>query len=424
MNHVVEKFGEIVGENVQARPETALRLLRVAYGASGLQMRCFPGRELLPHQKCAAVACNRAIREPLSGKRETAVVNVFLPCELLHAAGVAPQFAEGLACYLNGAGSERAFIDRAENGGVPQTYCSYHKVLLGAAFSGVLPKPLFIANTTLACDANTCTFRALADFWKVPHFTVDIPDECSSETVAYVADQLRGMAAFLEDATGRKTDEKRLGEVIRTENRCTRMVRSFFRELPEKDLPNDPTSEMYKIFLTHVLYGTKETERYFRLLLEDVRKAAPRGERKRILWVHTLPFWQDPVKEIFRSRGGNLQLLCCDLNFDYTSELDENRPYEAMARKLLQNTLRGPEERRAEKIRDMAVRLHADGVVYFCHWGCKQTLGGALSAKDVLERAGIPTLLLDGDGCDRENVNDGQMSTRLHAFLEMLEAAV
>ncbi|NLH02196.1 MAG: 2-hydroxyacyl-CoA dehydratase, partial [Clostridiales bacterium] len=32
-----------------------------------------------------------------------------------------------------------------------------------------------------------------------------------------------------------------------------------------------------------------------------------------------------------------------------------------------------------------------------------------------------PVLLLDGDGCDMENINDGQMKTRLQAFLEILE---
>lgn len=30
-------------------------------------------------------------------------------------------------------------------------------------------------------------------------------------------------------------------------------------------------------------------------------------------------------------------------------------------------------------------------------------------------------LTLDGDGCDRRNINDGQMRTRLEAFLELLE---
>jgi benzoyl-CoA reductase/2-hydroxyglutaryl-CoA dehydratase subunit BcrC/BadD/HgdB len=71
----------------------------------------------------------------------------------------------------------------------------------------------------------------------------------------------------------------------------------------------------------------------------------------------------------------------------------------------------------------MSKKLRADGVVYFCHWGCKQTLGGAQFVKDYMESAGYPALILDGDGCDRGNINDGQMLTRMQAFLEMLEAA-
>ena len=42
-------------------------------------------------------------------------------------------------------------------------------------------------------------------------------------------------------------------------------------------------------------------------------------------------------------------------------------------------------------------------------------------AKTQLEAAGYPTLILNGDGVDRKNTSDGQMSTRLGAFLEMLE---
>lgn len=422
MRAVVDRFGRVVGETVQRSPGAALRLLRTAYAASGLQMRVLPGRNLLPHQRYAAVACNRAIREPLSPKNEnTAVVNVFLPCELLHAMGVSPQFAEGLACYLNGAGSERAMIDCAELNGVPQTFCSYHKVLLGAALSGVLPKPRLILNTTLACDANTCTFRTLAGFWKVPQFTIDVPDEDTPETVAYVAGQFRRATAFLEDVLGKKLDGDRLRASIRSENRSRALYRRALEESAAKDLPNDPTSEMYKLFLTHVLLGTGRAERYFRLMLKDVRRAGPAGEKKRILWVHTLPYWQDCVKGLFRSE--DCRLLCCDLNFDCDAAMDEECPYESMAERLLQNTLRGPSDRRAEKLLGMAKLLRADGAVYFCHWGCKQTLGGAVQSRELLEREGFPTLLLDGDGCDRQNVNEGQMSTRLHAFLEILEAA-
>ena len=48
-------------------------------------------------------------------------------------------------------------------------------------------------------------------------------------------------------------------------------------------------------------------------------------------------------------------------------------------------------------------------------------LVAAAQAKREFEAAGFPTLLLDGDGCDSRNVTDGQMATRVGAFLELLE---
>ena len=41
--------------------------------------------------------------------------------------------------------------------------------------------------------------------------------------------------------------------------------------------------------------------------------------------------------------------------------------------------------------------------------------------KEELEEAGFPTLILNGDGCDENNSSNGQVATRLEAFMEMLE---
>lgn len=420
MNGLVDRFGRIVGDSIQRHPKRALSLLKTAYTLSGLQKKYFIDNRLLPHQKYAAIVCNSAIRDPLSKPERAAVASIFMPCEILHAAGMSPLFAEGLACFINGAGSERAFIRCAEAHGVPQTYCSYHKVLLGAALAGVLPKPRFVVYTTLACDANNSTFRLLADHWRVPRFAIDVPCMPNPDAVDYVAAQLRELAAFLRDL-GVTFDEDNLCEVIRSENRSVRMYREYFRILAGKYLPNNVTSEMYKVFFTHVLMGTGEAERYFRLLLEDVKSARPAEGQIRILWAHALPFWQDCVKNIF-NYGPQYQLLCCDLNLDSDMELDEDRPYKSLSRKLLSNAYGGCVDRRIGKLAETAKFLQADGVVYFSHWGCKQTLGGAYLAENKLEGAGIPTLILDGDGCDRENVSEEQTATRLQAFLEILEA--
>ena len=420
MSYVVKKFGQIVGSNIETHPKTSQRLLKLGYALSGLQMKYFPERYLLPHQIYASVVCNRLIRYSLGKPENSAVVNLFFPCELLHAVGIKPESVEGFSGYLNGACCERFFIDYIENVGIPKTLCSYHKTMLGAALAKVLPKPKFIMATTMICDANIITFRELADFWGIPLFTVDIPSNNDEDSIGYVENQLKQAVSFIEENTDKKFDYEKLKEVIKRENRSMRLYKEYFKELSVKYIPNDITSEMYKLLHTHILNGTEEAEKYFEMILDDAQGQEDRNDKIRILWCHPLPNWQKSIKEIINN-SPKYQLLCSDLNFDAVFELDENNPLRSLAIKLLNNHLRGSADHRAGKILDMAQYLNADGVVYFNNWGCKKSLGGAGITKRILEEKGIPVLLLDGDGCDRENINDGQMKTRLQAFLEILE---
>jgi benzoyl-CoA reductase/2-hydroxyglutaryl-CoA dehydratase subunit BcrC/BadD/HgdB len=421
MNKTTERFGRAVGAAMLTSPRRAFTLLKTGFAVGGIQQEVLPEKRLLPHQKHVAAMSTRAILRPLNQPDRSAMVNVFFPCELLHAMDVAPQFTEGLAGYLNGAASEQAFIGFAENAGVPQTLCSYHKTLLGSVLSDVIPPPRFVASTSFACDANMSTFRTIAAHYGVPHFVVDVPPVCTAETIDYVAGQLRAVATGLEETMGARLEEDRLREVVRTANRSLSLYREHYRLLAGKYLPGDVTSEMHKLFPTRILLGTAEAEEYFRLLLEDTRAAASSSGEKRILWAHTIPYWQDSIRDFFNSNSRR-QLLGADLNYDALEELDESHPYESMARRLLTNMLNGPAQRRASRLIQEVKTLRADGVVYFCHWGCKLTLGGARLIQEHLERDGIPVLVLDGDGCDRKNINEGQMSTRLQAFSEMLEA--
>ena len=41
--------------------------------------------------------------------------------------------------------------------------------------------------------------------------------------------------------------------------------------------------------------------------------------------------------------------------------------------------------------------------------------------REALKAADIPLLVLDGDAMDRRNSHDGQIKTRLEAFLEILD---
>lgn len=144
--------------------------------------------------------------------------------------------------------------------------------------------------------------------------------------------------------------------------------------------------------------------------------------KKRIFWIHVLPNWQDSMKDILES-SGRCELVGTDIAVDSLPDMDPDRPYESMARRVVESLCNGPAARRIDTALHYAKEAGADGVIVFCHWGCKQTLGLSQLAKQRLEAAGLPTLVLDGDGCDARNVADGQMVTRVNAFLEQLEGS-
>ena len=83
-----------------------------------------------------------------------------------------------------------------------------------------------------------------------------------------------------------------------------------------------------------------------------------------------------------------------------------------------------PAMRRIERNLEFAKELRAEGILIFCQWGCKQTQGLALDAKAAFEAEGLPTLVLDSDGCDRSNGGGGQIVTRIEAFLEQIGAGL
>ena len=176
---------------------------------------------------------------------------------------------------------------------------------------------------------------------------------------------------------------------------------------------------MFAAFALHILLGTPETEAFTLQCLKDVEQAGP-AEGVRLLWHHTTPFWVAPLRQV-TDFNRDVQIVGCDMCFEGIQPAFSDDPYQAMAQRVVYSAFNGPVSRRIEKGVEAARQLKADGTVWFCHWGCKHTLGGAQLAKETFEGAGIPTLVLDGDGCDRSHGGEGQLATRMEAFVELLK---
>ncbi|MCD7954201.1 MAG: 2-hydroxyacyl-CoA dehydratase family protein [Lachnospiraceae bacterium] len=493
---VIETFGRYVERLSNTNPDRARTLLKTGWQAQNLKFRCMPDKELLLADQYLAHLMMDTMLKPLKDAANSVLVSVFTPCELMQEVGLSPYNVEAFSCYLSASKAERAFLQTAEDCGISETLCSYHKTFIGAAQKGLLPAPRCIVYTSLACDANLLTFKELAALYQVPCFAIDVPacrsnakrsyndrhnlppsggegaipacrsnakrsyndrhnlppsggegaiPACRSNAkrsyndrhnlppsggegaipayqsdadVMYVADQLRDLACFLEEQTGKKIDEESLRGRIARSRRTLENYDRFQKERVDKYIPEDLVSPMYCGMTNNILLGTKEEEEYTRRLLAGLEKAGP-ARGKRIYWMHTIPFWSQAVKDVFLLKE-SAQIVGCELAQVANLEHHSDDPYEEMAMRLLYNSLNGSITRRIEAGIRHAKETKADGVIWFNHWGCKHTLGGSQLAKKKFEAAGIPTLILDGDGCDRSHGGEGQTSTRLGAFLEML----
>lgn len=420
MNDLIELFGNHIYKTAPTNPLSARKKLCFAFSMAGLMCKYFPTKKLLPSRQFMQWAAADSAITPLKTGKNSAIVSLYLPCEILHSMGISTLFPEALACYLAAARSEQVFIDTAEQNFVSQTMCSYHKAFIGMVETGVLPKPDFIINTTLACDANHLSFRRAAEHYNVPQYMIDVPYNYTSGAVDYVAKQIKDMVTFIEKQ-GYTFDEAKLIETIEKSKQTLKNFNDILALRANRSLSDEMTSQMLSVFATHVMLGTDNALKYSNDLKTEL-SAVPEGKKGvRLLLVHTLPYWQDALRDLINFTD-RCEIVACDMVMDAMyCNLEETDPYRFMADRLVRNTVNGNGTNRINATLEFAKKLNANGIVWYCHWGCKQTAGLSNIAKSTFESNGFPTLILDGDGCNWNNVNDGQTVTRTEAFLELLE---
>lgn len=417
--NIIEKFGEVVGKEAQKNPEIARKILLGGYHFQEKRLQFFPDKNLPPSGQYVARIVMQSIIRALAKPDESALVSIFVPGEILYAAGLTPYSVEAMSCFISGTNCEQPFLAQTEAEGFPETMCSYHRIFLGAAINGLVPKPKCTIYTNLACDGNMMTFPYLKEKYMIPGFYIDVPYEKNQDSVDYVAQQLRELKIFLEDISGNKITDERLREVMSTSNQAALNYQKQLYMRKDHDPATTLTNELYSIFMCHLLAGSPEALKYTEMLLEDV-KNAPKEEGLHILWMHIMPFLQEPLKEVF-NYSKNVHISACDFVADGFKPMASDDPYEALADKMVNCIFNGSIKQRIDHAKKLAEITEADGGILFTHWGCKGTIGASSLIKSSLEDSGLPTMILDGDGCNPANSSDGQVSTRLQAFLEMLE---
>lgn len=153
-----------------------------------------------PRSPADAAALRQAIestRDAFLGRKPVAWANLLFPSELMHGAGVLGFYPEIAAAAITTAGLSEKFLQRASADGFSTDLCSFHRVVLGAAGEGFLPRPDVMLSNSCPCDSAPMSFAYLADSFGVEQFAIDVPS-CVQQDLDTII-----LAAELEEAFSR-----------------------------------------------------------------------------------------------------------------------------------------------------------------------------------------------------------------------------
>ena len=224
-------------------------------------------------------------------------------------------------------------------------------------------------------------------------------------------------------------DWHRLSDIMENTRRSTEV----FREIGElrKAVPSPMQNQhMIEMTLAQLLMsGSPELVTFYEAIRDEVKEVVEQGkgivpqENFRLLTIFFHPAHAWKLLDAMQNEHGATIVAEPHLSPWAEGEIDPSEPLESLARKAFALYETGPlGGYYLDRFVRQAIDYKADGALYWAHIGCRQTCACIRIIKDALmERAGIPTLILDNDLADPTYVSGEQMKSKLEEFFELLE---
>ncbi len=357
--------------------------------------------------------------------QKVAWCGVLVPFDLLNAMGVTSCFVEFIGAMLASTGAADTMIDVAEQNGFASDSCSYHRTVCGAAANGLMPQPDFLIGTSAPCSGGIAVIEHLARHFNKELFVLHIPVEHNDTGIDYLAGQLKEMVDFVSARTGRPLDRDRLHAAVELTNRARALwleVNELIAEVPSPVRRRD----MVNVGITLPLFlGTETAVEIARVYRDELahKVAAGKGgiadEQVRLMWLQNRIQFKNPIEKMLDEEWG-AAVVSEELNEVNWEPVDPDDPYRSMAARMLSIPLCRSVEYRLENLRRIAARYKIDGAINPTHWGCRQGSGSRGLIEEGMRSAGVPVLNLEVDCVDARHFAEGQLRTRLEAFIEML----
>ncbi len=359
---------------------------------------------------------------------KTPWITLFVPSELLYAMNLNAICLEVSASLFSKIGQSQSALLEAEAHGIPTDGCSFHRAALGYVYKNFFPKTKFLATTTTLCDSNPKTIGISQSVNGGESSVLDVPYDLNDESVNYLARQLRDFTKDLESAYGITMKEDSFKEAIKCANRTREKMIEVNELRVDPHSPLEGSQALGLIVPSHLLCGSKEGEIFYDMLVKDLQNGISesknkgkhhRNEKLRVLWLELKPYFENTLLTDMEEKLG-IKIVFEEINHVFWDEMDPDTPYESLARKIISNHNNGPLENRIEVLNMLADKYDIDGVMMFASWGCRRNGAAVPAIKQEFSKRGIPSLILHGDCVDDSTYTEGQFSTRIEGFVEML----
>ncbi len=393
--------------------------------AGGIEAKLAQNPQDKSPRKIYALEIARLGSRLYSGDRHMAWCGIVAPFDLLSAMNVTSCFVEFIGAMLASTGISSTFVEAAEHGGYAADICGYHRAVMGAAAKSMMPEPDFLIATTCPCSGGIAVMENLSRYFKKDLFVLNIPQQQTKESVTYLADQIRRMAEFVSAHTGESLDENKLKQAILKTNEARQLMKEAFQFA--KNIPSPADSRMLANFgiVMALMLGTDaavDVARAYRDEFESrVKKGIPgtHNERIRLLWIQNRIQFKNPLVDMLEKEFGAV-VVVDELNDITWDPINPDNPFEGLALRSISIPFNGEVNRRIDHLKQLAREYRIHGAINPCNWGCRQGTGARGLITEGLKEIDVPVLNLEVDCVDNRTFAEGQLKTRLEAFVEML----
>jgi hypothetical protein len=381
-----------------------------------------------------------------------AVAQADTPHEIFHALDIPVVSNQWWSAYISAKRLSTRYVSVLDELGFPSNRCSYCALGLACTLAdepatapwGGLPTPTVLV-ARLTCDCIQHVFSAWAtalgtEFYpmEAPAWVRTIPewfrhsrsrwDEVyDSARIDLLADEMRELVALLERRTGRRLDHDRLVALMERVNEQEELLAEAASVVGEaRPCPASVMDQMTNTMIPQWHRGSDWAIAHARRFRDEVRARAQAGEgaasveRLRLMWVGA-GLWHDTsFYRALEERLGAVFVWSMYLPFagaQYIREV-KGRPLEALASRIcsMKEVLHLPPWM-TDWLVSEAGRCGIDAAVVLVPPDNRLSQSGTLLAREALQAAGVPTLLLDADMVDARHWDRDAAVGLVEAFL-------